>query len=369
MKNLDEKEWHPFPIESLFNEFENGKAKGRNHLTEVARGGIDYIGATNRNNGVLCHVAVDDKSTKMIQQGNCIGFIRNGDGAAGYAIYKATDFISTSDVYYGYSKWLDVDTGLFFVASQDLTKEKYSHGHKRSPERLHCDKVMLPNDTTKKEPDYAYMAEYTQKKRNSMLKKYLDYIEKRLAELGDIVDILALDEKEWYAFNIMDLFQHISKGKISNASKLTKTDQGGIEYIAATNRNNGCLYFLENNSTTRAKLQKGNCIGFIKDGDGSAGYAIYKREAFTSTVNVLYGYSDWLNVYNGLFFVVAQDMIQSKYSHGNKRNIEHLSRDKVMLPINKNNNPDYAYMEQYTKNVIIKKYRQYLAYIKKKYDI
>ncbi|WP_368103219.1 hypothetical protein [Bifidobacterium pseudocatenulatum] len=40
----------------------------------------------------------------MILEGNCIGFIKNGDGSAGFAIYKAEQFISTSDVLYdGYA--------------------------------------------------------------------------------------------------------------------------------------------------------------------------------------------------------------------------------------------------------------------------
>ena len=111
-------------------------------------------------------------------------------------------------------------------------------------------------------------------------------------------------------------------------------------------------------------FHNGNCIGFIKNGDGSAGYAIYKAKQFISTSDVIFGYADWLDEFTGLFFVAAQDMIQDKYSHGYKRNQQHLKGDKVMLPSNDNGEPDYDYMRQYMKNLMIKKYQSYLDYTK-----
>lgn len=157
-----------------------------------------------------------------------------------------------------------------------------------------------------------------------------------------------LSEKEWKPIKISDIFETIKPGKISQANQFEKVSNGGVNYIAATNRNNGVLYHLEPSEDLKKKVQDGNCIGFIKDGDGSAGYAIYKHEPFASTVNVIYGYADWLNRENGLFFVAAQDMIEDKYSHGFKRNLQHLRGDKVMLPVDDKGKPDYAYMTLYS---------------------
>lgn len=36
-----------------------------------------------------------------------------------------------------------------------------------------------------------------------------------------------------------------------------------------------------------------------------------------------------------------------------------------MIPVNDKEEPDYEYMEQYIKNLMIKKYNQYLNYISK----
>lgn len=68
--------------------------------------------------------------------------------------------------------------------------------------------LMLPVDDAG-EPDYEYMAEYTRQKREAMLDKYFEYAEERVAELGDIVDIPALDEKEWTHFKMPEVFDLI----------------------------------------------------------------------------------------------------------------------------------------------------------------
>ena len=36
-----------------------------------------------------------------------------------------------------------------------------------------------------------------------------------------------------------------------------------------------------------------------------------------------------------------------------------------MLPVNDAGNPDYEYMEQYIKNLMIKKYKEYIEYVEK----
>ena len=79
------------------------------------------------------------------------------------------------------------------------------------------------------------------------------------------------------------------------------------------------------------KSQKGNCIEFIKNGNGSAGYAIYKRENFCSSMDFIFGYADWLNKENGLFFSTCSDMSKEKYHHGHKWTKEGLKKSRIML--------------------------------------
>lgn len=348
------KTWNPIQIASLFNTFINGKAKGRNHLTEVDEGGIAYIGATNRNDGVMCFVAEDSTTGKLIQEGNCIGFIRNGDGAAGYAIYRGSEFISTSDVIYGYGDWINKGTGLFFVVSQDKIKPKYSHGHKRSPERLARDFVMLPvNDSGK--PDYQYMAEYISVLQNKLLESYRIYLLKQLDALGDFYQIVPANKKQWKTFSINEVFS-ISAGKRLETRNKCPGDR---PFIGATDNNNGVTGFVSNNNASRDS----NVLGVNYNGAPCIAFYHPYECIFTDDVKRLHllHYKD--NKFVFLFLVAVFAKQRSKFSYGYKFNEQRMLKQKLMLPIDETGNPDYVYMEQYAKNIMIQKYNQYLNYI------
>lgn len=48
---------------------------------------------------------------------------------------------------------------------------------------------------------------------------------------------------------------------------------------------------------------------------------------------------------------------------GNGATLGRMKRLEIMLPVTDAGMPDYKYMEQYTKNMMLKKYEQYLAFI------
>lgn len=357
MEKLSEKAWKAVPIMGMFEKLTPGKGKGLNHLEQI-KDGINYVGATNRGNGVLCTVADDEKSHKMIQDGNCIGFIKNGDGSAGYAIYKQEPFISTSDVIYGYADWLNRDNGLFFVAAQDMIEDKYSHGYKRNQQQLRGDKVMLPVDD-KGNPDYAYMTLYSTKVRGGMLMRYKNFIAGQLSQL-EHKDIPALDVKEWDVFSVSSLFSKIQAAKGKTTAGLV--DGVDLPYIAAAKSIIGCrVCSAEANDEWKSE---GNGMVFVQLGDGAAGLAHYVPMAFIGmSGKTSVGYSDKLNLYTGLFIERCLSSNKSFFSHGHSWTGKRLLNTKVMLPVTDEVKPDYEYMEQYAKNMMLKKYEQYLAFI------
>ena len=115
-------------------------------------------------------------------------------------------------------------------------------------------------------------------------------------------NLIPLEQKTWKIFLIGELF-YIESGKCSNANKLKKSDQG-IPYVGATNRNNGVLGFVE---PVENLIQLGNCIAFIKQGEGSVGYSVYKAENFIASTSVAFGYADFLNRYTGMFITTIAD--------------------------------------------------------------
>jgi hypothetical protein len=50
------------------------------------------------------------------------------------------------------------------------------------------------------------------------------------------------------------------------------------------------------------------------------------------------------------------------FTYGYKFNENRMLQQKIMLPITSDGKPDYIYMEQYTKNLMLKKYYEYLNY-------
>lgn len=339
-------------------------------------GTIPFLGATENNNGVTAWYSLENIKNssrtgdipnepieRKLFNGGCIAVTNNG--SVGHAYYWPSRFTCSHDINPLYLKTcnMDIDLAMFLISAIEKQSVCFEYARKWRPIRMVKSRLMLPV-TQDDSVDYKAMVETVNPKRIKALNQYRTYAEKQLSKIEQ-KSIAPLSEIEWKAFSILDLFESFIAGKGGGLNHLNKTNKGGINYIGATNRNNGVLCYVEDNETSKKKILPGNCIGFIKNGDGSAGYAIYKAESFISTNDVIYGYADWLNKYTGLFFVAAQDMIENKYSHGYKRNMEHLKGDKIMLPVNDKNEPDYAYMEQYAKNMMYRKYQQYLTYLDK----
>ena len=166
---LKDKKWKLFCIGELF-ELQKGKCSNASILND---GKIPYVGATNRNNGILKFV---NEKEKMLSDGNCIVFIGAGDGSAGLSVYKKEKCICASSNVCGYNEYLNEYTGLFISACSDMNESKYSHGYSRIMQRLSKDKVILPvNDVG--DPDYEYMEQYIKNLEYKKIKEYMAYIE------------------------------------------------------------------------------------------------------------------------------------------------------------------------------------------------
>lgn len=220
---------------------------------------------------------------------------------------------------------------------------------------------MLPIDENNN-PDYQFMEDYVKELMTRKREQYLDYCKEQLKIFGGY-SLIPLADKHWKSFFIGEIFDYFVPGKSKGLNHLTEDVVSGKSYIGATNRNNGVLSFVQED---KKLIQKGNAIGFIKNGNGSAGYAIYKYESFISTSDVIFAYANWLNKYIGLFIITCSDMSQEKYSHGYKWTKERLLKSGIMLPVNEYGIPDYEYMEKYSKNLLCEKIQRYIKYIENK---
>ena len=141
--------WGDFQIGQLFERFEEGKANAG-----MLEDGDDclYLGAKKDDNCVMRHCA---RNPELIQSGNCVVFICNGEGSVGYANYMDREFIATTDLVMGYSEKLNKYNGLFIVTILDRERPKYSFGRKWKPHLL--DTVIRLPQTSDGKPDWDMM--------------------------------------------------------------------------------------------------------------------------------------------------------------------------------------------------------------------
>lgn len=365
MQSLEEKTWGKFEVfgENGFLQIvATSSSVDSIRLKEGNENTVPYITRSDLQNGVARFVSKNNYEFGSDEAGSITVGLDTQT-----AFYQPYKFITGQNVHIVTGASLNKDIAPFYVAilrNQMVAKFNWG-GNGATLGRMKRLNSLLPVNESG-ERDIQFMEEYSRVKCDAKVNHYRIWLEKRIADLGEIIEIEDLRDKEWSSIAITSIFDRFVPGKGKGLNHLTKTKCLGINYIGATNRNNGVLCYVKDDDVAKSMILAGNCIGFIKNGDGSAGYAIYKAESFISTSDVIYGYASWLNKFTGLFFVAAQDMIEQKYSHGYKRNKQHLEADKVMLPINNDGAPDFVYMEQYAKNMILKKYQQYLSFLDRK---
>lgn len=186
-----------------------------------------------------------------------------------------------------------------------------------------------------------------------MLMRYKNYIAEQLSQL-EYKEIPALNEKEWKDIEIGTIAD-VNSGRDIYAQERT---EGNTPYITSGTSNNGIGYFVGNDNDSKAR----NAISVNRN--GAVG------EAFYHPYNALYG-NDCRRVniravqdaYTQLFIAKCISMQKEAFSYSRKLGTARLKRLHIMLPVTDSGEPDYAYMEQYSKNMMLRKYEQYLAFI------
>ncbi|GAW70571.1 hypothetical protein SMHM_01510 [Streptococcus mutans] len=347
---LTDVEWGEFRVGKLFDKIERGKCKNEKleTKTDTSGKGITYLSATNRNNGVSNFV----EENNLAQEGNCIMFVNQGDGGAGFSVYKNEKFIATSSTSFGYAKWINEYTGNFICTVLSGLKNKYSFGYGRTENRLKNDRIMIPIDS-QGQPNWQFMEDYTKQEQKQQAQKIIDYYERKLVELaGDVVD---LDKIEWKTFRFTEVFQEIQRGK-----RLTKANQtdGLKPYISSTSDNNGVDAFIGNETGVR-KFEDVLTLA----NSGSVGSTFYQQFEFVASDHVTALKSKNADKYAYLFLSTVVKRLEEKYSFNREINDTRIKREKVILPADKEGNPNFQYMSDFVKKLELDKVQEVLEYI------
>lgn len=150
---------------------------------------------------------------------------------------------------------------------------------------------------------------------------------------------LSLDSRNWDAFFIEDVAEILSGRDIYERERL----DGLIPYITATANNNGIGYFVANSNETL----ESNCLSVNRN--GSVGYCFYHpyKALYGNDTRKLRPKKN--NKYISLFISLCITKQREKYGYGYKMGTGRLKRQRILLPIDENNNPDWQFMEDYMK--------------------
>ena len=332
---LTDRGWKGFRVEDLFY-FENKPSKGLNHLKQCDDG-VNYVGATNRNNGVLAYVEANQKA---IYKGNAIALIRNGEGSMGYSVYKAEDFVATQDISVGYNENLNRYIGLFIVAVADKVRGKYNFGYKRNQKRLNKETLQLPINSDGL-PDWQFMENFIKQKEQKQIADLKNYYADKAVEL--MISTGSLKNTEWREFSFSDIFIEVKRGK-----RLTKGNQqsGETPYVSSTAANNGVDNFIGNSKGIRTFE---NCLTLANS--GSVGSTFFHHYTFVASDHVTALILEKPNKYIYLFLSGIIRRLEEKYSFNREINDKRIQREKILLPVNSDGLPDWQFMEDFMKQI------------------
>ncbi|CAC9606715.1 hypothetical protein [uncultured Gammaproteobacteria bacterium] len=193
------------------------------------------------------------------------------------------------------------------------------------------------------------------------IKRKFDLLFKDIDELS-LMDILnannidssALSSKnknlqsvQWKEFKINDLFI-IQKGE-----RLTKEDRapGSTPLITASSYNNGITSFIDKDTFKERK-----CLFVNKLTIDMFGSVFYHKYQYFSDDNIhTLIFNDELKIdlseYVYVFLIAILNKISPKYGFGRQVRLHRLENEIILLPIDKNSQPNWQFMEDYIKSL------------------
>lgn len=329
MKQIDTKQWKEFIIKDLFT-VKRPSARSQANYND---GDIPFVASGNFNNGVLKYL--EPKKDEILDAGNCIT-VSPIDGSS---FYQEDDFLGRggagSSIILLYNPNLNLYNGYFIATVIRTVCRKYAYSDMANKDTIGTEKIKLPVDETGN-PDFSYMELYM---KNLELAVSYSLTDLQSAKKSDISG--TLDISSWKLFQISELF-NVQKGK-----RLTKADMkdGKIRFIGASAINNGITAYISNDE----HLHPQNTITLSYN--GSIGEAFYQDEIFWASddVNILYPKFE-MNREMAFFMIPLLKTAGKRYAFIDKWKKEDMEKSKIPLPVDKDGNPDYKYMENHIVN-------------------
>lgn len=331
---LNSVEWGEFRIKDLF---EIEAVKGR-PIENYKKGDIPYVSTAATNNAVINFI---EKDKNILTS----AFAITVDPIKGTCFFHDYDFVgrgfSGASVNVLRNINLNKYNGVFICSSIEKTsKLKASYGYLFNSNRLKMAVILLPIDF-KGRPNWQFMEDYIKQEMKVQSSKVASYHENKLMKLG--FELLDLDVK-WKEFWMEDILD------IKSGVRLTKADQidGNIPFIGASDANNGVTEFVGNTN----KSLDSNVLGVNYNGSVVENFYHSYECIFSDDVKrIKFKNGEYGDEFTYLFLKQMILSQKNKYQYGYKFNAKRMSRQKIMLPIDKNGEPHWKYMSNFIKKL------------------
>lgn len=347
--SLKNTEWQEFKIGKIFEQLLRGNNKG--HSNEDCQFGVSYNGAKYNDNGVTGFVETNGKF--KIFKGNAIVFVMTGEGSVGLSVYKKEDFVPSSNVFVGYSSVLNRWNGLFLVTAINNGADRYNYGYIRNEKRLFNEKILLPVNSDGL-PDWQFMEDFMKQIERDKITTVLSYYNNSLNNNGlrGGVERWIPSKSCWAAFAIQDVCE------IHSGVRLTKQDmqEGKIPFVGASDSNNGITAFIANKN---ASLDK-DVLGVNYNGSVVENFYHPYECLFSDDVKRLKIKSKQVGKFAYLFLKTMILKQKSKYQYGYKFNATRMAKQKILLPVDASNQPDWINIERFMQQMELEKIICYL---------
>ena len=353
--NLTDREWREFFIggkEGIFDLRASNSGIDKNKLVPCDISIIPYISRSELYNGISLFVGEIQNPKYAINKGNVITIGLDTQTV----FYQPSKFYTGQNIQVISNCYLNKYNALFITRLLKIQLSKFNWGGNGATlGRLSKTKILLPVDK-KNNPDYQFMEDYIKENIVKKCQEYIEYAKNKLKQIK-FENISSLKDKKWKEFFIEDIF-FIKSGK-----RLVKEQMifGDIPFIGASTLNNGITNYISQKNYSFDS----NVLGV--NYNGSVGEAFYHPYGCIFSDDVkrfhMLNYND--NKFLLLFLATIIKQQKEKFNYGYKFNETRMLRQKILLPVNTNDEPDYIYMEKYIKNIFYKKYSDYLEYVKK----
>ncbi|WP_276767336.1 restriction endonuclease subunit S [Gemella morbillorum] len=330
---LDSVEWGEFRIKDVF-EVANSKPYHKDKLM-LCNNGIEYVTRTSQNNGVEDIVSLE--SNYILNEANSISLgAENAD-----FFYHENKYLTGNKMYCIKNQYINKFNGLFLVNifRNSIKGAGFGYGKGLTGTRFKTRYILLPIDDNGK-PNWQFMEDYIKQEMKVQSSKVASYYENKLMKLG--FELLDYDVK-WKEFFFTDIFKEIKRGK-----RLTKSNQidGNIPYVSSTGINNGVDNFIGNDEKVR---KYANNLSLANS--GSVGSCFYHKYEYIASDHITALTSDYANEYVYKFMSTIISRLEEKYSFNREINDKRISREKLFLPIDKNDEPHWKYMSNFIKKL------------------